>query len=149
MQDLTPSEINQLLVKCDWGTLMAVDGDKPYGVEVSHFIDEEAVYLIINPAGKIAGCISRNPNVAYKVCKADLPTQRWSAATLEGKIERLKEPRKIYECFLKLAKRLNRDTEKYEKLGKQFSENPDRSPVYFIPIKNISGKASHNGFYTG
>jgi len=149
MQDITPDEIKILIDKCDWGTLMVVDSDKPYGVEVSHFVHNGAIYLIINPGGRTAGCIARNPNVAYKVCKADLPTQRWSAGTVEGRIERLTDPDRIYECFLTLARRLNRDMDKYKKLGKQFSEKSANSPVYYLPIENISGKASHNGFYAG
>jgi nitroimidazol reductase NimA-like FMN-containing flavoprotein (pyridoxamine 5'-phosphate oxidase superfamily) len=112
-------------------------------------VHDGAIYLIINPSGRTAGCIAENSSVAYKVCKADLPTQRWSAATVEGRIRRLTDPVKIYDCFLMLASRLNRDMDKYKKLGKQFSEQPNNSPVYYLPIKNISGKASHNGFYAG
>jgi len=40
MRDLSPDEINELLDKCDWGTLLLVDGDKPYGIEVSHYQEQ-------------------------------------------------------------------------------------------------------------
>ena len=149
MQDLSPDQINELLDKCDWGTLLVIDGDKPYGIEVSHFIYNSAIYLIINPEGKAVSCIARNPNISYKVCKADLPQQKWSAAAVEGKVKRVTDPDKIYEFFLMLAQRLNRDMEKYKKMGKQFSGKPEASPVFYLEIKNISGKASHNGFYAG
>ncbi len=149
MQDLSNDEIKMLLDKCDWGTLLVVNKDKPYGVEVSHFIHNESIYLIINPSGKASNCISRNPNVAYKVCKADLPRQRWSAAIVEGRIERVTEPQNIYDSFVMLAQRLNRDMEKYKKMGQQFSRQPENSPVYCLKIQNISGKASQNGFYAG
>ena len=149
MLDLSPDKINELLDKCDWGTLRLVDEKKPYGIEVSHFINGGAIYFIINPGGTAGTCIENNPNVAYKVCKADLPRQRWSAAIVEGKIEKVTEPHKIYDSFIKLGKRLNRDVERYKKLGQKFSANPEKTPVYYLPIKNISGKASQSGFFTG
>jgi nitroimidazol reductase NimA-like FMN-containing flavoprotein (pyridoxamine 5'-phosphate oxidase superfamily) len=142
MRDLSSNEINELLDHCDWGTLLLIDEDKPYGIEVSHFIHENALYFIINPEGKAASCIKKNPNAAYKVCKADLPRQKWSAATVRGVIERVTDPQKIYESFIMLAKRLNRDREKYTMLGKKFSQNPEKTPVHCLPIKNISGRAS-------
>jgi len=142
MRNLSPDEISELLDKCDWGTLLLVDGDKPYGIEVSHFIHENALHFIINPEGKAGKCINNNPNVAYKVCSADLSRQMWSATIVEGKIEKVTDPQKIYDSFIMLAKRLNRDMEKYKKLGQTLSANPEKSPVHYLPIKNISGKAS-------
>jgi nitroimidazol reductase NimA-like FMN-containing flavoprotein (pyridoxamine 5'-phosphate oxidase superfamily) len=72
MRDLTSDEINDLLNKCDWGTLLLVDGDKPYGIEVSHYVDSGKLFFIFNPGGKAAQCIENDQNVAYKVCQADL-----------------------------------------------------------------------------
>ncbi len=46
MRDLSTDEIYDLLDKCDWGTLLLIDGDKPYGIEVSHFIHEKALYSV-------------------------------------------------------------------------------------------------------
>ncbi len=88
MRDLTSDEINDLLNKCDWGTLLLTDGDKPYGIEVSHYVDGGKLFFIFNPGGKAAQCIENNQNVAYKVCQADLPKQEWSAVTVAGRIER-------------------------------------------------------------
>ena len=149
MLDLKNDEIQELLERCDWGTLMVVDGNKPYGIEISHYICEGKIYFIINPRGKAARCMEKNPHVAYKVCKAHLSEQQWSAATVEGKVEQVKEPRAIREAFMKLAEKLNRDRERYQKLGKKFSAPGETSPVYYLPIAALSGKASQKGFFVG
>lgn len=149
MLDLTNDEIHELLQRCDWGTLLVVDGTKPYGIEVSHYISEGKIYFIINPRGKAGKCMEKNPQVAYKVCKALLPKQRWSAATVEGRVEKVREPQAIRDAFMKLAERLNRDRDRYKKLGEKFSQKGETSPVYYLPIVTMSGKASQNGFFIG
>jgi nitroimidazol reductase NimA-like FMN-containing flavoprotein (pyridoxamine 5'-phosphate oxidase superfamily) len=149
MLDLKNDEICELLERCDWGTLLVVDGNKPYGIEVSHYVSEGKIYFIINPRGKAGRCMEKNPQVAYKVCKAHLPQQRWSAATVEGRVEQVREPREIRDAFMKLAERLDRDRDRYKKLGEKFSAPGESSPVYFLPITAVTGKASKKGFFTG
>jgi nitroimidazol reductase NimA-like FMN-containing flavoprotein (pyridoxamine 5'-phosphate oxidase superfamily) len=149
MLDLTPDEIRELLEKCDWGTLLVVDGKKPYGIEVSHYVSEGKIYFIINPRGKAGRCMSENPCVAYKVCKAHLPQQRWSAAAVEGRVTQVTEPQAIRDAFMRLAERLDRDRDRYQKLGEKFSAPGETSPVYYLPITAISGKASKKGFFAG
>jgi nitroimidazol reductase NimA-like FMN-containing flavoprotein (pyridoxamine 5'-phosphate oxidase superfamily) len=149
MLDLKPDEIYELLERCDWGTLLVVDENKPYGIEVSHYVSEGKIYFIINPRGKAATCMEKNPHVAYKVCKANLPQQRWSAATVEGSVEQVREPQAIRDAFMKLAERLNRDRDRYKKLGEKFSHEGKASPVYYLPIATMSGKASQKGFFPG
>lgn len=149
MLDLTPDEMYSLLEKCDWGTLLVVDGKKPYGIEVSHYVSEGKIYFIINPRGKAGRCMGKNPRVAYKVCKAHLPQQRWSAATVEGKVEQVREPQAIRDAFMMLAERLDRDRDRYKQLGEKFSAPGEVSPVYSLPIENLSGKASQKGFFAG
>ena len=149
MLDLKNDEICELLERCDWGTLLVVDRNKPYGIEVSHYVSEEKIYFIINPRGKAGRCMGENPHVAYKVCKACLPEQRWSAATVEGRVEQVREPQAIRDAFMKLAEKLDRDRERYKKLGEKFSAPGETSPVYYLPIATLSGKASGKGFFTG
>ena len=149
MLDLKNDEIHELLERCDWGTLLVVDENKPYGIEVSHYISEENIFFIINPRGKAGKCMEKNPHVAYKVCKAHLPEQQWSAATVEGTVKQVKDPQAIRDAFMKLAERLNRDRERYKKLGEKFSQKGEASPVYYLPIATVSGKASQKGFFKG
>ena len=149
MLDLKNHEIHELLERCDWGTLLVVDGNKPYGIEVSHYVGDGKLYFIINPRGKAGRCMEKNPHVAYKVCKAHLPQQQWSAATVEGTVEQVGEPQAIRDAFMKLAERLNRDRERYKQLGEKFSQKGEASPVYYLPIVIVSGKASQKGFFTG
>ena len=149
MLDLKPDEIHELLNRCDWGTLLVVDGNKPYGIEVSHYVSDGKIYFIINPRGKAGRCMGENPQVAYKVCKARLPQQRWSAATVEGKVTQVREPQAVRDAFMMLAERLNRDRDRYKKLGEKFSAPEEVSPVYYLPIATLSGKASKNGFFAG
>jgi len=58
------------------------------------------------------------------------------------RIEKVTDPQGIYDAFIKLGKRLNRDMDKYKNLGQKFSSSPEKTPVHFLPIENISGKAS-------
>ena len=50
---------------------------------------------------------------------------------------------------MKLAERLNRDRDRYKKLGEKFSAPGEASPVYCLPIATMSGKASQKGFFAG
>ncbi len=143
MRDLRREEIDELLESCYWGTLMLVDSDRPYGIELSHLIHNGVLYIFLNPNGKAGICIRQNANVAYKVCKAEHQNKTWSAATVFGSLEQVTDHQMIYDTCIMIAQRLGKDMDKYTKQAELFSAQPaDKSPLYCLPIQDISGKSS-------
>ena len=143
MRDLSRKEIDELLESCYWGTLMLVDGDKPYGIELSHLIQDDMLYIFFNPNGKAGTCIAQNSNVAYKVCKAEDQNRTWSAATVFSSIEKVTDHQMIYNICILIGKRLGKDMDDFKKRAEHFAALPaEKSPLYCLSLQDVSGKHS-------
>jgi nitroimidazol reductase NimA-like FMN-containing flavoprotein (pyridoxamine 5'-phosphate oxidase superfamily) len=141
MPELTLEEIKDLIQKRKWGTLMAIDGNKPYGVELAYTFDSEYIYFAYSrPNGRISGCIRENPNVAFKICEADKRARAWRTAIIEGKAEKVTEPEDISRVFRSLAKKLELPENFYDAIVESFSNNPVKSTLYRLPVKEVGGK---------
>ena len=92
MKILQKKIILQILKERKWGTLMGVDGRKPYGVEVAYTLVGKYLYVIFNPAGRMARCFRKNKNAAFKICTADSDITSWEAILVEGTMERVVDP---------------------------------------------------------
>lgn len=44
MRDMTEKEIRDFIEEWTWGTLIGVDGDKPYAIEVTYASDGEYIH---------------------------------------------------------------------------------------------------------
>ena len=71
MKKMTEKEIRDFVEEWAWGTIIAVDGDKPYAIEVSYGSDGKHIYFGSRPNGKMAKCIRENQNIIFKICDAD------------------------------------------------------------------------------
>jgi len=142
MKVLPKQEIAGILKERKWGTLMGVDGKKPYGVEVAYTVIGKYLYVIFNPVGRMARCFKKNKNAAFKVCTADNELADWQAVIVEGVIERVTTPADIRRAFRELARKLGYDENLYEKMAQKYAANPKISPVHRIVIAARGGKSS-------
>jgi nitroimidazol reductase NimA-like FMN-containing flavoprotein (pyridoxamine 5'-phosphate oxidase superfamily) len=142
MKALPKKQIARILKDRKWGTLMGVDGKKPYGVEVAYTVIGKYLYVIFNPAGRMARCFKKNKNAALKVCTADNELADWQAVIVEGAIERVTIPSDIRRAFRELARKLGYDENLYEKMAAKYAANPKISPVHRILIAARGGKSS-------
>jgi len=142
MKELPKKEMAKILKERKWGTLMGVDGKKPYGVEVAYTMLGKYLYVIFNPAGRMARCFRKNKNAAFKVCTADNELADWQAVIVEGAIERVTIPADIKRAFRELARKLGYDENLYEKMAEKYAANPKISPVHRILIAARGGKSS-------
>ncbi|OGL42765.1 MAG: hypothetical protein A2042_07645 [Candidatus Schekmanbacteria bacterium GWA2_38_11] len=142
MRDMTREEIDKLIKEWTWGTVMVVDSDKPYGVEVAYYTDGNYIYMISSPLGRTAHSFKRNQNVAFKICDTDLKFKRWRAVIVEGKIEKVTKKEDILTAFKLLAKRMGRSDGHYEKVAEKHSNEPEKSPVHRIPIEVVGGRCN-------
>jgi nitroimidazol reductase NimA-like FMN-containing flavoprotein (pyridoxamine 5'-phosphate oxidase superfamily) len=142
MKILQKKKILQILKERKWGTLMGVDGKKPYGVEVAYTLLGKYLYVIFNPAGRMARCFGKNKNAAFKICTADSDITSWEAVLVEGTMERVVDPASIKQAFRALSQKLGYDKNLYDKMAEKYAANPKHSPVHRILINIAGGKGS-------
>jgi nitroimidazol reductase NimA-like FMN-containing flavoprotein (pyridoxamine 5'-phosphate oxidase superfamily) len=142
MKVLPKKEIAKILKERKWGTLMGVDGKKPYGVEVAYTVLGKYLYVIFNPAGRMARCFKNNKKAAFKLCTADNELANWEAVIVEGTMERVMVPADIRRAFRELALKLGYDKNLYVKMAEKYAANPKQSPVRRILIAEVGGKSS-------
>jgi len=59
MPEMSPDEIEALIEERVWGTLIAIDRNKPYGIELAYIFDGRYIYFSFShPNGRISKCIS-------------------------------------------------------------------------------------------
>ena len=148
MQEMSAKEIRDFIEEWTWGTIIAVDGDKPYAIEVSYGSDGKHIYCGSRPGGIMAKCLKANPNMIFKICDADKHYPSWRAVSVFGKAERLTKREDILHCMRTIAKRVIhgakktlRSKEEFEKIGEMLAANPDMSSAIRIPIEKFSGRA--------
>ena len=139
MRNLTKEEMDKFINEWSWGTLMVVDYDKPYGVEVAYYRDENYIYMISSPLGRTANCFTKNPKVAFKICDTDFHMKNFRAVIIEGKMEKVTAKEDIFKAFKLLAKKMGRPESDYEKVAEKHSTNPVKSPVHRIKIETVGG----------
>jgi nitroimidazol reductase NimA-like FMN-containing flavoprotein (pyridoxamine 5'-phosphate oxidase superfamily) len=149
MQEMSNEEIRSFVEEWTWGTIIAVNGDEPYAIEVSYGSDGKHIYCGSRPDGIMAKCIKANPNVIFKICDADKHYPTWRAVSVFGKAERLtnKEDilygmRAIAKRVIYTAKKTVRSEEDFEKIGEMLASKPEASSAIRIPIEKFSGRLS-------
>jgi nitroimidazol reductase NimA-like FMN-containing flavoprotein (pyridoxamine 5'-phosphate oxidase superfamily) len=97
MRSLSESEIRTFLDEWTWGTLIAIEGDKPYAIELSYATDGAYVYCGSMPGGRMARCVKDNTNVVFKVCDSSKDTSHFRAVIVEGTVKKLTQRDEIIE----------------------------------------------------
>ncbi len=143
---MTEKEIRDLIEEWTWGTIIAVDGDKPYAIEVAYGSDGKHIYFGSRPNGKMAKCIRENPNIIFKICDADKLYPTYRAISVFGKAERLTKRedilygvKMIAERVIHTAKQTNITEKQFEAVGEKLAANPEAGGPLRIAIENFSG----------
>jgi nitroimidazol reductase NimA-like FMN-containing flavoprotein (pyridoxamine 5'-phosphate oxidase superfamily) len=138
-------EIKALLKERAWGTLMTIDGNKPYGVELAYVSDDEYIYFGFGPDGRVAKCVTEKPNVAFKICEADVIPKRWRAVIIEGKAEKVMEREEIFRIIRSMAKGLELPEDYWDDRAEVIASAPEKSTLYRLPIKEVGGRCKIEG----
>ena len=147
MRSLSESEIRTFLDEWTWGTLIAIEGDKPYAIELSYATDGAYVYCGSMPGGRMARCIQSNPNVVFKICTSDRNAESFKAVIIEGKAERLSSYEDIRHSLSTVARHSGLDEHALDPIAKRHCQNPGSNFIR-IPIKVVDGIVRSGGTFT-
>ena len=141
MRDMTHKEIIAFIKDYTWGTLIGVEGGKPYAVEISYGTDGEYVYCGSRPGGRMAKCILTNPNIAFKICNSDRTYAQWKAVIIEAEAERLTKRDDILYSVRCIAKQRGLSERAFESVVDRVAGHPESNSLR-IPLKIVSGVTS-------
>ena len=142
MREMTEKEIRDFIVEWRWGTILAVEDNKPYAVEVSYATDDNHLYCGSRPGGRMAKCIKSNANAAFKICDSDPEHKKWRAVIIEGVAERLTNKEDILYFVRLLSKKMGRPENAFDALADKIAENPEESNSTKIPLKVMGGRTN-------
>lgn len=142
MREMTEKEIRNFITEWKWGTIVAVEGNKPYAVEVAYVSDNNYLYCGSRPGGRMAKCIKSNPNVAFKICDSDPEHKKWRAVIIEGVAERMTSKEDILSFVRLLAKKMGRPEKAFDTLADKIAANPEESNSIRIPLKAMGGRSN-------
>jgi nitroimidazol reductase NimA-like FMN-containing flavoprotein (pyridoxamine 5'-phosphate oxidase superfamily) len=144
---MTDQEMRAFIEEWAWGTIIAVDGDKPYAIEVSYGSDGKHIYFGSRPKGTMAKCIARNQNIIFKICDADRLYATWRAVSVFGKVERLTKREDILYGMKMIAHKVIKVTGKtsvtekqFEALGEQLAAHPENGGPLRLAIEDLTGR---------
>ena len=142
MKDMTDKEIRALIEEWTWGTLIAVEGDKPYAIENTYASNGKYIYCGSMPGGRMARYIKKNPNVVYKICNAEKDYREWKAVIVEGRAERLTKKEDMLYAMRLIAKKRGLPENHYDSIADLMASKPEEANCIRIPIQNIGGRSS-------
>jgi len=141
MRSLSKGEIKEFLDEWTWGTLIVIDRDKPYAIEVSYATDGVFVYCSSMPGGRMSQCIKKNANVSLKVCDASKDTSKFRAVIVEGCVEKLSQRDEIVKGLQVLYRKMGLPESRIEQRADQLTLKAEDSSFYRITIKDMGGRA--------
>ena len=139
MREMTEKEILDFIAEWRWGTILAVEDNKPYAVEVSYASDDNYLYSGSRPVGRMAKSIKSNPNAAFKICDSDPEHKKWRAVIIEGIAERMTAKEDVLYFVRLLAKKMGRPENAFDSFAEKIASNPEESNSIRIPLKVMSG----------
>ena len=104
-RDLTPEEIEQLLVDSNYGHLGCIDGKEPYVVPITYVYDDDVIYSFAFEGRKI-DVMRKNPHVCVQVDHVMPDTEQWKSAIAWGTFVELTKQDEIDEALDMLISRL-------------------------------------------
>jgi len=141
MRDMSHKEILKFISHWSWGTLIGVEGDRPYAVELSYGTDGEYIYCGSKPGGRMARCISGNRNVIFKICDAAPNSSRYRAVTIEGTAERVTDYEGILTAVRAIASNMGLHLKAFDSVAERTCNNPESNSLR-IPMEKVSGVTS-------
>jgi nitroimidazol reductase NimA-like FMN-containing flavoprotein (pyridoxamine 5'-phosphate oxidase superfamily) len=140
MRSMSEREIIKFLEEWTWGTLIAVDGDRPYAIELSYATDGEYVYCGSMPGGRMAHCIRDNAIAVFKVCDSAKDPSRFRAVMVEGPVKKLTQRDEIIAGLRVLYKKLGLPASRIEPRAAQLTASTESS-FYRIAMQELGGRA--------
>jgi len=140
MKNMSANEISKFLDEWTWGTLIAIDHNKPYAIELSYATDGEFIYCGSMPGGRMARCIKDNDQVVFKICDCSKDTSRFRAVIVEGPVKKLTQKDEIVKGLRVLYKKLGIPESRIEPRSAQLTAS-NESSFYRIAIKELGGRA--------
>jgi len=144
---MTKEEILEFIKSWAWGTLIGVEGNKPYAVEVSYGTDGEYIYCGSMPGGRMSRCILANNNVVFKICRSDRNAEEFKAVIIEGKAERLTNYDDVLHVLRSVARQVELDENALDPIAKRHYQNPESNFIR-IPIRVFGGTKREGGKFT-
>ena len=139
MRDMTQAEITDFIKYFTWGTLIGVEGDRPYAVELSYGFDGDYIYCGSMPGGRMARCIRGNANVAFKICECDWSYARYRAVIVEGRAERMTSREDITRAVVQIARQRKLSDHAFAGVVEKLVDNPETNSLR-IPVTTVGGK---------
>ena len=139
MRDMSQEEIFDFIQYYTWGTLIGVEGDRPYAVELSYGFDGEYLYCGSMPGGRMAHCINDNANVVFKICECDWDYARYRAVIIEGKAERMTTREDIMYAVVQIARQRKLADHAFASVVERLVDNPQSNSLR-IPLTKVGGK---------
>jgi nitroimidazol reductase NimA-like FMN-containing flavoprotein (pyridoxamine 5'-phosphate oxidase superfamily) len=144
---MTKEEIVEFIKSWAWGTLIGVEGDKPYAVEVSYGTDGEHIYCGSKPGGRMSKCLKGNDNVVFKICVSDRNALKFTAVTIEAKAERLTKHKDVLDALRRVASHTELEETTLDPIAERFAGSPEANFLK-IPIKVVGGIIREGGKFT-
>ena len=139
MRDMTPTEIDALIREWTWGTLIAIDRDHPYAIELSYGFDGQYLYCGSMPGGRMADCIKHNQQVAFKICDCPRDVSRYRAVIIEGTAERQTAQTDILRAVRLIAQQNGFGEHALDHLAARTAAHPASNSLR-IPLTRVGGK---------
>ncbi len=141
MRSMPESEIRQFLDEWTWGTLIAVDGDKPYAIELSYATDGEFIYCGSMPGGRMSRCVKDNSNAIFKVYDCPKDTSIFRAVIVEGQVKKLTKREEIIKGLRVLYRKLGILESRIEPRANQLSaRSTEECSFYRISMNELGGR---------
>ena len=141
MRDMSQTEILDFIRYFTWGTLIGVEGDKPYAVELSYGFDGTFIYCGSMPGGRMARCIQDNANIAFKICECDWSYERYRAVIVEGRAERMTSRDDIMHTVVQIARQRKLPDHAFAGVVERLVDNPDSNSLR-IAVATVGGKCA-------
>jgi nitroimidazol reductase NimA-like FMN-containing flavoprotein (pyridoxamine 5'-phosphate oxidase superfamily) len=141
MRAMTEKEIRAFIREWTWGTLIAVEGNKPYAVELSYGSDGEYIYCGSMPGGRMAQCVRSNPLVVFKICDSDRSYSFWRAVMVEAAAERLTGYDEVLYSVRCIARQRGFPEGAFDSIARRVADDPQGNSLR-IPINVFGGRIS-------
>jgi len=139
---MSEKEIRDFIRDKTWGTLIAVDKDGPYAVELAYASDDEYIYCGSMPDGRMLRCVRNNQSVAFKICESSEDMSQFRAVIVEGKCKILTDRDEIVKGLAVLYKKLGMPESRIEKRADQLTADKDKISFYRIPLRGLGGRCA-------
>ena len=138
---MTEKEIRSFIAEWTWGTLIAVEGNRPYAIELSYGSDGDFIYCGSMPGGRMARCIRQNLQVVFKICDSDRSYSFWRAVIIEAEAEQLTRYDDILYSVRCIARQRGFLEGAFDSIARRVANDPESNSLR-IPINVFGGRIS-------